>query len=60
MLKMFQVLKCQVSMWFLILINKYSFESKLFHFRMGTICSQIFVGKQSGILLRQIVRIPLG
>ena len=47
-------------MWFLILINKYSFESKLFHFRMGTICSQIFVGKQSGILLRQIVRIPLG
>ena len=50
---MFQVIKCQVSIWFLILINKYSF-----HFLMGTICLQIFVSKKSGILQCQIVRIP--
>ena len=42
---MFQVLKCQVSMWFLILINKYSFESKLFHFRMGTIVREFLLVK---------------
>ena len=35
-----------ISIGFLILINKYLFESKLFHFLLGTICSQIFVGKK--------------
>jgi hypothetical protein len=57
---MVQVLKCQVSIWFLTLTNNYSFESKVFHFLLGTICSRIFAVKKIGILLRQIVRIPLG
>jgi hypothetical protein len=40
---MFLALKCPVSIWFFFLMNKYSFESKLFHFLSGTICTWIFV-----------------
>ena len=43
---MVQVLKCQVSIWFLTLINNYSFESKVFYFLLGTICSRIFAVKK--------------
>ena len=40
---MFQVLKCQISIWFLIFLNKYSFESKLFHFLSATIYTWMLV-----------------
>ena len=40
---MFLALKSPVSIWFFFLMNKYSFESKLFHFPLGTICTWIFV-----------------
>ena len=49
-----------ISIGFLILINKYLFESKLFHFLLGTICSQIFVGKKFLYFITPNCEDPIG